>query len=262
MAQPQNYTLGRGEVHFGQFFPGTTTPKGERYFGNTPELNLTIDVENLDHYSSDQGIREKDDSVVLQADRSGSLTTDSIRPENIALFFFGEATTVAVTAATGATDTYTGSPAGLSIQLGTNAANPAGARNVSNVVIVATPATPALVEGTDYVVDMVRGRVMFEETTNVKALTKVDFTYDVAASTRKRIISGSQPIEGTLRYLANNPKGENFDYFMPWVKITPNGDYQLKSDEWQSIPFSVEILKKPGMEAIYCDGKPFAVPAP
>lgn len=258
MAQPQNYTLGRGTIHFGQFRPGTTTPMGERYLGNTPEFNLTIDVENLDHYSSDRGIREKDDSVVLQADRSGSLTTDSIQPENVALFFFGKSDNVSVVAATGQTDSYVGSPAGLSVQLGTNAQNPAGARNVSNVTMVTTPPTPALVEGTDYVVDVVRGRVMFEETDNVKALTKVDFTFDVDASTRKRIISGSQPIEGALRYLADNPKGENFDYFMPWVKITPNGDYQLKSDEWQSIPFMIEILKKPGMEAIYCDGKPFA----
>lgn len=260
MAQPQNYTLGRGEIHFGQFYPGTTTPQGERYFGNTPEFNLTIDVENLDHYNADAGIREKDDSVVLQADRSGSLTTDSIRPENVALFFFGTASTVAVTAATGKTQTYTGSPAGLSVQLGTDAANPAGARNVDNVTMVTVPPTPALVEGTDYVIDAVRGRVMFEETANVKALTSVAFTFDVEASSRKRIISGSQPIEGSLRYLANNPKGEQFDYFMPWVKITPNGDYALKSDEWQTIPFSIEILKKPGLEAIYCDGRPFATP--
>ena len=256
---PQNYTLGRGMIYFAQFGAGTTTPGGERYFGNTPEFNLTIDVENLDHYSSDQGIREKDDSVVLQADRSGSLTTDSIRPENIALFFFGSKDIVSVVAATAQTQTHTGSPAGLAIQLGTNALNPAGARNVKNVALVTVPATPALVAGLDYNVDLARGRVLFEDTANVKALTSVNFTYDIAASKRDRIISGSQPVEGALRYIANNPKGSNFDYFMPWVKITPNGDYALKSDEWQTIPFSIEILKKPGLEAIYCDGQPYAV---
>lgn len=259
MAAPQNYTLGRGMIYFGQFAPGTTTPTAERYFGNTPEFNLTIDVENLDHYSSDQGIREKDDSVVLQADRSGSLTTDSIRPDNIALFFFGAKETVTVVAAPGQTQSFDGSPAGLAIQLGTNALNPAGARNVANVVLVTTPPTPALTLGLDYNVDLARGRVLFEETENVKALTKVKFTYDVGASKRDRIISGSQPVEGCLRYIANNPKGGNFDYFMPWVKITPNGDYALKSDEWQTIPFALEILKKPGLEAIYCDGQPFSV---
>ena len=259
MSGPQNYTLGRGELHFGKFAAGTTTPLAERYFGNTPEFNLTIEVENLDHYSSDRGIREKDDSVVLQADRSGSLTTDSVKPDNIALFFFGTKETVTVVAASAQSQTYTGNPAGLTVQLGTNAQNPSGARNVDTVALVTVPPTPALVEGTDYVVDKARGRVMFEETVNVKALTSVAFTYDVDASKRDRIISGSQPVEGSLRYLAMNPKGENFDYFMPWVKITPNGDYALKGDEWQTIPFSIEILKKPGQEAIYCDGQPFAV---
>lgn len=258
-SSPQNYTLGRGEVYFGKFADGTTTPTGERYLGNTPEFSLTIDVENLDHYSSDRGIREKDDSVVLQADRSGSLTTDSVRPDNIALFFFGTKDTVTVVSATAQSQTYTGSPAGLAVQLGTSTANPSGARNVSNVTMVTVPPTPALAEGTDYVVGLVRGRVMFEETENVKALTSVDFTFDVGASKRDRIMSGSQPVEGALRYIAQNPKGQNFDYFMPWVKLTPNGDYALKGDEWQTIPFSIEILKKPGLEAIYCDGQPFAV---
>ena len=197
--------------------------------------------------------------MVLQADRAGSLTTDSVQPDNIALFFFGEKATVTVVAAPAQTQTYTGSPAGLAVQLGTSAANPSGARNLSNVSLVTVPPTPALVVGTDYNVDLVRGRVLFEDTTNVKALTSVEFTFDIGASKRDRIMSGSQPVEGCLRYLANNPKGTNFDYFMPWVKITPNGDYALKGDEWQTIPFSIEILKKPGLEAIYCDGQPFAV---
>lgn len=258
MAAPQNYTLGRGEIYFARFLPNTQTPGGERYFGNTPEFSLTIESENLDHYSSDRGVREKDDSVPLQTDRSGSMTTDSINPDNVALFFFGEASNVVVTAATGQTDSFTGSPAGLAVQLGMNANNPTGARNVSNVAITTTPSTPELVVNVDYTIDTARGRVLFEDTDNVRALTKVDFTFDVGASTRKRIISGSTPIEGALRYIARNPKGEDFDYYFPWVKLAPNGDYQLKSDEWQTIPFSIEILKKPGLEAIYCDGKAFA----
>lgn len=258
MAQPQNYTLGRGMIYFAKFLPGTTSPGGERYLGNTPEFSLTIESENLDHYSSDAGIREKDDSVLLQTDRTGALTTDSINPDNLALFYLGSKSIVTAVAATAQSTTFVGSPAGLAVQLGTTALAPSGARNVSNVVIVPSPTTPALVNLVDYTVDLVRGRVLFEDTVNVRALTGVNITFDVGASTRNRVISGAQPIEGALRYVANNPKGDNFDYFMPWVKLAPNGDFQLKSDEWQTIPFSVEVLKKPGLEAIYCDGQPFA----
>ena len=38
-AQQQNFTLGRGQLHFGQFKDGTQAPQGERYFGNTPDLS-------------------------------------------------------------------------------------------------------------------------------------------------------------------------------------------------------------------------------
>lgn len=258
MAQPQNYTLGRGMIYFAKFLPGTTTPGGERYLGNTPEFSLTIESENLDHYSSDAGIREKDDSVILQTDRSGALTTDSINPDNLSLFFFGSKDVVSVTAAAAQTDTFTGSPAGMAVQLGTSNLSPSGARNVENVVLTPSPSSPALTALTDYTIDLVRGRVLFEDTPNVRALTQVAFAFDVKASSRNRVISGSQPIEGSLRYVANNPKGDNFDYFMPWVKLAPNGDFQLKADEWQTVPFSIEVLKKPGYEAIYCDGQPFA----
>ena len=46
---------------------------------------------------------------------------------------------------------------------------------------------------------------------------------------------------------------------MPSVKLSPNGDYALKSDEWQQIPFNVEILKPEGMEAVYADDRPVTV---
>jgi hypothetical protein len=61
-----------------------------------------------------------------------------------------------------------------------------------------------------------------------------------------------------MMYIANNPKGENYHFTMPWVKLMPNGDYTLKSDEWQNIPFNVEILKRVGAEAVYMNGNKFA----
>ena len=84
-----NYTLGRGKVNLARFKDGTQEPDGFRYIGNTPEFNLSIELEELDHFSSDEGIREKDDSVPLEVNRTGSMITDNVSPENVALFFFG-----------------------------------------------------------------------------------------------------------------------------------------------------------------------------
>lgn len=256
MASTNNYTLGRGELHFGQFRPNTQTPKGQLYLGNTPELGFTAEQESLDHYSSDRGVRIKDESVLLQLDYAGTFVTDNISPQNLALFFLGEALTQTTTAAVGETDTFTGVGLGLTYQLGTSDTNPSGVRQVDNVV-VETGGTP-LTAGQDYVFDPVLGTVtLMAEAVGVEEGDDITVTYDVEASTRARVISRSMTIEGSLRFIAHNPAGDNLDYFMPWVKITPNGDFQLKGDDWQALSFNIEVLKKGSLESIYIDGRPY-----
>lgn len=250
-----NYTLGKGEIHFGQFLPSTQTPRGERYFGNTPELSFSAQQENLDHYSSDRGIRIKDQSVVLQLDYTGQFITDNISPENLAIFFLGEnlKTTVVGSSVTG--ESFPDIEKGFTYQLGTSTSYPAGVRKVTSVVVKRGVTT--LVSGTDYVLDSDLARFTILETsatlTNGDDLT-VD--YSISASTRDRIVSKSATIEGSLRYIAINPAGNQIDYFMPWVKITPNGDFAIKGEEWQQLPFTLEILKKGSLEAVYMDGRP------
>lgn len=252
----QNYTLGRGEIHFAQFKPGTQSPRGERYFGNTPEFGITAEQEALDHYSSDEGVRKKDESVLLQLDYAGTLTTDHISPENMAIFFLGEALTQTTTASTAQPFAFPEIEQGLTYQLGTSDANPSGVRQVTNVVLTGDGATA--VAGVDYVLDPVLARItVLEGSTVLAGGATLEGTYDVEASTRSRVISRATTVEGSLRFIAKNPTGEQIDYFMPWVKVTPNGDFALKGDEWQQLPFSLEILKKGSLEAIYMDGRPF-----
>lgn len=253
----KNYTLGRGKVYFSRFKSGTQVPEGFNYIGNTPEFNLTIESENLDHYSSDAGIREKDDSVPLEVSRTGSFTTDDIQPDNVALFFFGEKSTVTQAIVASAPETFTDVVLGRAYKLGITDSNPTGYMGINatgfGIVVDATP----LVEDTDYTVDLANGIVTLLETaTNVVNGDDMVVTYAVAGSTRDRVISGSTPVEGAMMYVANNPKGANFNYYLPYVKITPNGDYALKGDEWQQIPFNIEALKPTNGEAIYMDGTP------
>lgn len=252
-----NYTLGRGEMHFGQFRPGTQIPQGERYLGNTPELGFSAEQESLDHYNSDRGVRIKDESVLLQLDYSGTFVTDNISSENLAMFFLGEALKQSTTAITAQEDEFTEVELGCTYQLGTSASEPSGVRSVDNVVL--TVGSDTLVAGTDYVIDLDLGRVTLLDTAaGVVDGDTVQVTYDVNASTRSRVISRSMTIEGAMRFIAHNPAGENLDYFMPWVKITPNGDFQLKGDDWQQLSFTLEVLKKGSLESVYIDGRPHA----
>lgn len=254
----QNQTLGRGEVHFALFKPGTKTPDGYRYLGNTPEFNLSVQSENLAHYSMDRGTKVKDKSVTLQTDFSGTFTCDNIDLDNLALFFQGEKTTVSQTSATGSTETITGIKQGHTYQIGVSDATPLGARSVS--ITAATVGATPLVADTDYVLDAARGLITFVEGSTVATEgSDVDLTFNLAAISYDRTISGNDQIEGSIMYLAYNAEGADLDYRMLHVRISPNGDLPLKGDDWMSTPFNVEIIKPVGKEAIYLNGQPYTV---
>ena len=109
----------------------------------------------------------------------------------------------------------------------------------------------------DYTVDLDNGIISFVEGSLVAVEgADIDVTFAVRASVRTRVISGSTPVEGAMMYVTKNPKGDDCTFYLPYCKITPNGDYALKGDDWQQIPLSLEVLKPDGQEAIYRDGNP------
>lgn len=260
----KNYTLGRGRVYFDRFasniaVTATTRGEGERYFGNTPEVSTSSSAESLDHYDSDSGVKTKDDSVQLSLDRSGAFTCDNISIENLALYYQGDASTLSQTSATGVVEVITGAKQDRFYQLGVSTATPSGVRQVSNVVVKKGAGFTATVSPSgNYEVDEVTGRVLIlDGATDIPDNTDLQFTYDVAASSREVVVSKNQSIYGAIRFVADNPKGKNFDVYMPYVKLSPDGDYQLKGDDWQSMGFTIEILKKASnIEAVYVDGRP------
>lgn len=258
----KNYTLGRGRIFFDRFadnavITATTRGSGERYLGNTPEFTMTSESEDLEHYSSDAGVKVKDDSVQLQLNRSAGFTCDNIDGENVALYFLGTASTITQTAATGVVETITAAKRGRFLQLGASEARPAGVRNVSNVVVKKGAGfTTTVAQSGNYQVDEARGRIYIESNSADINDADIQVTFDVQASTREQVVSKSNSIYGALRFVADNPKGANRDYFLPYVKLAPDGDYSLKGDEWQQIGFTVEVLKKASnVDAVYIDGQ-------
>ena len=253
-----NYTLGRGKVYFSRFIGITQDPEGFRYIGNTPEMNLNIEDENLDHYNSDEGVREKDDSVPLEVNRTGSLITDNIDPENVALFFFGSASDIATSASLAETFSVADVILDRTYAIGATLSDPSGVIGLDSAgtFTVEINLGATLVIDVDYTIDFDMGLVTFLSGGALAGGELIDITYDLAANTRSRVISGSTPVEGAMMYVTANPKGEDSRFYFPYVKISPNGDYALKGDEWQQIPMSLEILKKTSQEAIYRDGQP------
>lgn len=259
MAKNQNYTLGRGKLYFSRFIAATQEPEGFEYIGNTPELSFTVESENLDHFSSDAGIREKDASVPLEVTRTGGFTTDAINPENISYFFFGSRSLVSISSSAVSDEAITSITLGRYYQLGWSDASPVGNRGITGVSVENATGPVAVSAAGNWEVDLTTGMLhILADAADLADGDDLLVSYNISAQTRERIISGNSPIEGAMKFIADNPEGHDFNYDFPWVKITPNGDYNLKGDEWQTIPFSLEILKRTANEAIYVDGVPFA----
>lgn len=255
-----NYTVGRGEVHLAKFATGTQNPLGFRYIGNNPAFGFSVTTQDLDHFASDHGTAELDFSIPTQTTRAGTFSTDNIERDNLAMTFLGQALTVTATAATALTETFVDVIGGLTYQLGMTATSPFGRRKVANVVVKVGAATKAL--GTDYTVDLTRAEVYVIPAsaggTIVSGTDDIIVTYDQVASSIDQVVSGNTPFEGAVKFVADNPAGLNLDYFMPWVRITPNGEYALKADNaLQSLSYSMKILKKSGTAAFYINGQPY-----
>lgn len=263
----KQYTLGRGKVFIDRYpqnvvMTAITQGEGERYIGNTPEYMTNSSSEDLDHYDSDAGVRVKDDSVQLSFDRAGSFTCDNIDSPNIALYFLGDESVVTQAAATGATSVFT-SKRGRFFQLGATALLPAGVRDVASIVVKkgAGFATTVTQSG-NYEVDEKLGRIYVEaDSTDLGDGVEFQVTFNVAASTRGQVISKNRSIYCAIRFVSDNPKGVNRDYYFPYVKLAPDGDYNLKGEEWQSMGFTMEILKKASnIESVYIDERSVLTP--
>lgn len=260
----KNYVLGRGRVFFDRFAANAvvtalTRGDGERYIGNCPEFSMTSESEDLEHFDSDSGVRVKDGAVQLTLNRSGSFTCDNISAENIALYFLGQASTLTQAGSVGVVEAFTlGVQRGLFYQLGVTEARPSGVRSIANVVVKKGAGFTTTVTMTgNYQVDEVGGRIYIEASaTDIPNDTPIQVTYDIQASTREQIISSSSSIYGSIRFVADNPTGANRDFFLPYVKLAPDGDYNLKGDDWQAMGFTMEVLKKSSnVEALYIDGR-------
>lgn len=245
-AENKNYTLGRGRLYFDQFPVGTKTPQGERYFGNTPEMSAASESENLDHFDSDAGIRQKDFSVLLELNRTLTFTTDHISPDNLALFFLGSSGVLSQSAATGLSENFT-VKRGRYYKLGRSTSRPEGIVKAVNVVVKddATPTPNTITPTGNYTVDLDRGRIyILPDAVDIADNDVIEVEYDVQAATINRVVTaGNAEIYGSLRFEATNPAGERFDYTWPYVAVRPNGDFQLKGEEWQTLAFQVEVLK-------------------
>lgn len=168
-----NLVLGRGKLFFQPYPIGQKTGGVKGFLGNVPTVSIAQTTTQLDHYSSQAGLKVKDESIVLQSDQVITFDSDNINVGNMALWFGGNDV-----------DTL---PADAPADLGAIA-----------------------------------------------------------------VIGSQKPIYGALFFEADNPVGENANYWWPFVNLRPSGNLALLGDTWQTMSFTAEALKRDsGTERVY-----------
>ncbi len=253
----RNLTLTRGRLYFAEFLPDTQIAGGERFIGNCSEVTISSETERLDHTTSTHGVRIKDDSLILENTRTGSILTDDLSDDNVSIFTLGIAEAVTIASSTTQTEDFTDVTPGLFYQVGTTSARPEGRRKLTGVTVTTTGGSPVThVLNTDYKLDAEKGRIEVIDGGAIEEGDDFTVNYGSSAYTITRITAGVDEKQGRLRFVSDNPKGPQRDHLFPWVKLAPNGDLNLVSGEdWATLPIAIEVLELDDQAPWYATGE-------
>lgn len=251
----RNFTLGRGKLFLAPFKPGTKLPDGFLYIGNTPSLNMTSNQQDLIHYNADAGIKQPDESVLLQLDRTIAVEADNVNYANLAKYLLGSTADITTTAATVAAEPILAVHPGATYLLGQSADLPAGLRGLGSVTVVADAVPTTYDVDDDYTFDLAAGTITIVEGGAIDEGTNLLVTYTTLAQTFTQVVSGETEFQGAMLFVANNPAGENINHLFTFVRFAPDGDYALKGDTWQIMKFkATSLLPEDGRAAWYANG--------
>lgn len=79
-----NYRVGKGSLWFQKDFTGDY-----RHMGNATAVEFTANIETLEHFSQMEGVKSKDEEIVLSAGGTLKITLDEWTPANLQLALVG-----------------------------------------------------------------------------------------------------------------------------------------------------------------------------
>ena len=237
----------RGIVYFDPYDANSNTT-GEIDLGETGGAKLSPKSTSLTYFTARSKLRQQTRDVPTSIARTFALTLDNISMYNLAMFLVGDLSVVTQVATPVVAAPFTVLK-GRTYQLG----GLTPARNVSAVAVKNGSTTYVL--NTDYTLDAANGRFTVLATGAITDNLAITVDYTPAAETRNRIISGTTPKIGALRFVSDSAAGNNKHIYMPKVMMSPNGDVPIidATDAWQVMTFDVGIQIKTGFAAIYVD---------
>jgi len=223
-----------------------STPQKSGYedLGNIKEMEITEEVELVDHYESRTRLKSRDMVVEKSVKASGTFKLDSLSFENMQKYFLAGNIIDTVQAAASAT---------LKDVLGVQKDrwHEIDLINISNVVVKDATEVTTYVEDTDYEIDYDAGLIYIIEGGAIASDDDLKVTVDNAAATiREMIAAAVKAKRGHVYFIADPLVGEVID-LKGWILLTPDGSFGGIKDEFNEIGFKMDFLKhndyKPGL---------------
>lgn len=252
LREEDQLVLGRGEVYFDRFLPGTRTGTGERYIGNTPAFQVARTIERVGRARSYRGRKVETPGHVISESHKVNFTTDNISMENVAEWYGDENSASSVIAPIGLIDETFLMRRGRYYQLGSTI-EPSGVRGVENVTLIR--GTVEIPMAGNYEVDRAEGRIyLLPAALNILDNTQISVRFEYRRQRRLKVVSQPNEIHGALRFRSLNPYGPRKHLFMPFVRLMPRGSIDLKGDEYQQMMFEATAMRLgPNVEQVYID---------
>jgi hypothetical protein len=236
---PDDYLLGRGELYLAELNTSDAPDaNGWVHLGNCPMLELVPSSEFLEHFSSMSGTKTLDYKVLVQQKFDVKFSLEEVNETNAALFFSATAASYTNAAIAGFTEyaMITAVKKGRWYTIQNSSGQRAfGIDNTDLVVEKSGSPDTALVEGTDYEVDEVGGRIKFLSTgSTLSDGDQVDVTLTANASadsTRQIPVQSRTSVTVALMFYGTNPKtSRKYELFIPKISLAADGGFGLISE--------------------------------
>ena len=245
-----NILLGAGEIYIAQIEAGHTT--GERYIGDTPSAELSIEAERIDVAAGD-GPPRTIESVVTTMTRTLNFSVRDLSMDNLALLLTATLSQLDAVSAPVSEEAITKVRKGYWYQLGVSATRPQGisAVTATGLTVKLQGQSQALSADDNYLLDAKRGRLHILSTAAVITDdATILVSYTAAGVAAKMLKAESKIITAAVRYIEQPRAGTGRNLYIPKAEIRPNGALALKGDNEQQISLSAVTT-----EAIYIDGQ-------
>ncbi len=235
--------LGRGKLYFDRFTDlGVKT--GERFLGNCTRLEATTTDDLREKYSSATEDSPLMKSVNVRRTMELALTLDEFDPENVALALMGEAGYLA--AQTGAAVTAEAHADVIQGRWYKLAYRGKTGTPITALSVKGAGGTPTYTITTDYLVDLVGGRVYIVEGGTITSGSDIQVAYTYPTTTATdipKVVAGTKnTVEGMLRFIGDPAAGPVYECEIWHVSLTPDGPIGLISDDFAEFPLKGKIL--------------------